>query len=337
MSETKKLPACKLALYPLTCAHCGCEFQGTYKQKQSAKSEGTSPLCSKACRLAYLAKKFATPIPMRGPCQHCGKMFASRRNAEFCNISCYTSSKRFIDVMESARKKALSLESREKLALALRTGGMVPCLNCQTEFYRKKSLSSGIRRRLFCSHPCYRAYLAARYDRWIANPQTMSLPQAYDEFLDRHELNCLVEGCDWRGVHLSNHVNIAHGITAREFKRAAGFNLSTGLVGSEMARRLSERAKVGVAAVGWNLDEAARRLSKETQAAPDFIRYQSLEGAEHRAKAGLFTRLLAGPTRKCAGCGEDFTQSTPMGRSKYCSVPCRSRAYRKQIAGVSHD
>ena len=56
-----------------------------------------------------------------------------------------------------------------------------------------------------------------RYDRQIASPDKLQLPQGYDGCLDREQLNCLVDGCGWVGKHLSTHMNIAHGIKADEF------------------------------------------------------------------------------------------------------------------------
>lgn len=318
------------ARFPLTCSHCACHFEGTYKQQYNAQKTGSRPFCSTACRLADASKRLSTEVPTRGPCQHCGSMFKSRREAMFCDMNCYMASDRYKEVRETARLKSLEPESRMKLSEANKRGADVACLECGTEFYQKRETTSHSKR-LFCSRPCYRTYLAARYDRWIANPQSMSLPQAYDEFLDRHELPCLIHGCDWRGVHLSTHVNIAHGIKAKEFKRASGFNLSTGLIGKELAQRLSERAKAGVALK--TMDEvqhaAAIALSTQTLQSPEYVAYSSLEGCEHRVKAQIFTRLLPGPDRVCDGCGMTFQQKSPMGKAKFCSIPCRTAAYAK--------
>lgn len=44
-----------------------------------------------------------------------------------------------------------------------------------------------------CGSRCYRLFMAGRFDRWIVNPQTISLPQNYDEFLVKKELPCLIE------------------------------------------------------------------------------------------------------------------------------------------------
>ena len=319
-----------MRLYPLVCGHCAGHFQGSYTQMQNQKSTGVRTFCSATCRVACVSSEQKTLVPERGPCQHCGQMFASKREAMFCDMACYTASDKFKEVRENAVQQARLPAARDLQVQAQRRGDTAPCLECKTDYYRKRETKSA-RLRLFCSRPCYRSYFAARYDRWIANPQSMSLPQAYDEFLDRHELNCLFDGCGWRGLHLSNHVNTTHGIKAEEFKRAAGFNLGSGLISSDTARRLSERAKVGVALNAFPPEVRALslQLSKDVQMAAGYVAYQSLEGREHRAKGRLFTSLLGGPERTCDGCGGSFKQSTPFGRAMYCSIACRSIAYSK--------
>ncbi|MGA9669960.1 MAG: hypothetical protein WBQ94_12170 [Terracidiphilus sp.] len=69
------------------------------------------------------------------------------------------------------------------------------------------------------------------FDDMIASPEGMPLPQNYDEFLDADDLHCILPGCDWSGHSLAGHLFQFHGITASEFKEAAGFNRKTGLVG----------------------------------------------------------------------------------------------------------
>ena len=55
----------------------------------------------------------------------------------------------------------------------------------------------------FCSKDCRRLHYAERFDRWVANPETLALPQCYDEFLMQEELPCLIDGCEWKGKHLA--------------------------------------------------------------------------------------------------------------------------------------
>lgn len=205
----------------------------------------------------------------------------------------------------------------------------MPCLECGTEFYQKPP-SKGRQARKFCSTTCYRAYLAKRFDRWIANPEGMALPQCYDEFLDREELACVVEGCYWKGRHLTLHMNQAHGVKADEFKRAAGFNLSTGVIAKPLAVALREREIIGVAAGMDDASRAAVLALAQEAIAENPIRYRSLEGREHAKKARALLLLCAGPERTCAGCSRKFRQRTPMGKALYCSRECRDSAYAEQ-------
>jgi hypothetical protein len=164
--------------------------------------------------------------------------------------------------------------------------------------------------------------MAKRFDRWIANPQSLALPQAYDEFLNSEELPCLVEGCNWRGNWLSLHMNFAHGVRADEFKRAAGFNLHSGIISPSLRDALAQRPQALSPGHGESLGGASERSHVQG--------YQSLEGREHREKAMALVRAEFGPTRVCKGCGQTFTQRTPSGRALFCSVPCRDDWYRRQ-------
>ncbi len=133
--------------------------------------------------------------------------------------------------------------------------------------------------------------------RFIANPETVSLPQNFDEFLDRAELPCLIEGCGWSGKHLTIHVNAAHGIRAADFKRATGFNVGSGLVGSELARPLSERARQGVAA-----DPDLQAMAQEHRRPPGLgshLASASLEGRGHQTKTRALAAAVSRPLRTC--------------------------------------
>jgi hypothetical protein len=192
------------------------------------------------------------------------------------------------------------------------------CLACG----KKRELPYHDRKKKYCSQLCYRTYMAGRFDRWMASPQTMALPQSYDEFMLQEELPCLVDGCDWVGMHLSNHVNFTHGITAAEFKRAAGFNLSTGLVTPELHDTLSDRAHIHV----------SRPMPAEciTAQKHEYIKvYHSLEGKEHHAKAQALQReTVELPERKCRQCGKMFKPSNGMAwGARYCNTSCRSKYY----------
>jgi hypothetical protein len=319
----------------LECGHCRAKFKGSDSQARKVKYEKRVVYCSVTCRSAACSQKAREQAVregktlrkgvLAGPCKKCGKMFESRIDKQYCSLDCYVSSDQFREMQ--SKYWAPSDEVKSKISAKLKKGEDVPCLECGTEFYQKPP-SKGRQARKFCSKTCYRSYLAKRFDRWVANPEGMALPQCYDEFLDREELACVVEGCDWKGKHLTLHMNQAHGVRADEFKRAAGFNLSTGVIAKPLAEALREREVVGVAAM---MDDDARAVALalgQEAIATNPIRYRSLEGREHAKKARAM--LGPGPQRTCAGCGKLFQQSTPMGKALYCSRGCRDSAYAEQ-------
>lgn len=203
-------------------------------------------------------------------CPHCGVLFRSRQKKKYCSQRCYVTSPEL--------KEMLTRESRKAWAERLgRPVGVLEewiCLECgEKRLLRQAKL----KRRRFCNQVCYRAYMAARFDRFIANPETIALPQCYDEFLDRDELPCLVNGCTWVGKHLGSHVNFAHGITAEQFKEMAGFNRGTGLVSKDLAKTMSDRWQQ------WNGPPSALAGNHEPPITkPGTIR---LEGREHLFRA----------------------------------------------------
>lgn len=175
----------------------------------------------------------------------------------------------------------------------------------------------------FCSQGCYRKYMSKRFDRYIASPVTLALPQNYDEFLTQESLSCLVEGCKWAGQNLSCHMNFSHGLTADEVKRAGGFNLSTGLVSMPLHQKFCEQNKdKGFSAPPPNAAPGKRRVNN----------YKSKEGTEHYEKSSLIKRDETGPTRECRFCHQLFSQSTPFGFTIFCSVKCRADEYRERYS-----
>lgn len=309
----------------LVCGHCECKFVGSDSQARKVKYEACIVYCSSTCRHAMMRKKFSTPAPNRGPCKHCKKEFYSRTAKIYCSMKCYTSSEQFHRHAESIHKKSLGLQSRAKQCLTARKGKDVPCLECGEIFYQKRKTKT-TKPKKFCNRTCYRAYFAKRFDRWVANPEKMALPQCYDEFLDKQELSCVVEDCSWRGVHLTMHMNTTHGVSADEFKRATGFNLSTGVIARPLAETLRDRALVGVGLNQFPLKESLD-LAHAAQAANP-IRYRGKEASEHAVKSRALSLQEVGPERECLGCGVTFNQSSIFGRTLYCSFSCRDEAYK---------
>lgn len=309
----------------LTCSHCKCEFLSSERQAKRAASiegQGHRFYCSQICQIAGSSERRRVPPAHGGLCPTCGSEFKSRYEKLFCSMKCYVASDKF---------KAMLAQNSIKgsTARVLMLTGDVPqpmvevrCLNCGAT---RIVTPSEAKTRRYCSARCYRAYMAARFDRWIASPEAIALPQGYDEFLCRNELPCLVDGCDWVGLSLGNHVNFAHGIPVEEFKRAAGFNLGTGLVTPAIAEKLSERPHIHQATFGDKRGEGAT-----AEGAKVTRNYKSLEGREHHAKArALLHATVALSPRNCQLCGIEFEPQAGGWNTKYCSRKCRAAWYKR--------
>lgn len=190
-------------------------------------------------------------------------------------MSCYAATPEF-----KARRDKHLTAARQQYRPVTRSGEERQCANpaCGKTFYAKPS---DIKRgKKTCSRACYRAFMAGRFDRAIAAPVSFREMQGFDEFLSQDKLSCLVDGCDWIGHNLGLHMNQSHGIAAEDFKKMAGFNLTTGLVSRQMEKHLSERGARGT----------ARTLNPEKATASRKNEYVSAERREHATKAALLRR-----------------------------------------------
>jgi hypothetical protein len=248
-----------------------------------------------------------------GPCPECGKHFESRYVKTYCGMKCYLKSPTFKAQLQANNDK------KKKEAEVKGT-----CLQCGVEFSAKASL-----KKKFCSRNHYRTYFAERFDRWIASPQAVALPQAYDEFLTLDELPCLIEGCDWHGSHLGQHLNFAHGIPADQFKKLAGFNKNTGLVTPALSQAIASRPHLAFASLPPGAFEKAMQAQKARRGV-------SLEAKEHLAKARALAGEEAKPkARTCRGCGKPFQQEHHFGAKQYCTLECRSAYYARNLPYVT--
>ena len=258
--------------------------------------------------------------PVRGPCPQCGHHFRSAHVKEFCSMKCLTNSAAWRARMQAQARTAIVAQWGES-SLDRRA---VTCQQCGQVFFTKPADAT---KRKYCSKTCYRQYMTARFDRWMANPQTLALPQAYDEFLVADELPCLIAGCSWRGKALGFHVNMAHGITARAFKQMAGFNISTGLVTPEVSQAMSELKKLNPYWLGQLQPNMGKGTYKGTGT------YKSLESKEHGMKARVLLAQTDAPRPPlpCRTCGTMIEQPF-FGQRLYCSTPCRSKWYNRKQA-----
>lgn len=239
-----------------------------------------------------------------GPCPTCGNKFLSKtKGKKYCALKCYTQSEQFAAI------KAANL-------LKINPQGPRVCKGCGEEYPRS-------RRAKYCSQRCRREYFAKRFDRWIANPESIALPQNYDEFLSRNTLPCPVDGCEWEGEFLGAHVNHCHGISAREFKILCGFNVTTGLVGQALSKHMADKAR-GFLEDGTWVAIVPGQFEGETPRVP-----ASLEGREHAVKARADVPKLRDTYLPCRECGTDV-QQPGYGRRWYCSVKCRSLSQAKR-------
>jgi hypothetical protein len=241
--------------------------------------------------------------------------FSKTLNKKYCSMHCYTSSPEFKSRLLVRNKTSWHGQPLAPKPL---------CRQCGKEVRRRASK--------FCTPSCRRIYFADRFDRWVANPEKIALPQCYDEFLAREELPCLVEGCDWVGKHLACHVNFVHGISAADFKELAGFNSKTGLISSDLSdafsQRTLDRIEEGTLNRGYQSPAGSSPQVKKEE--PHALPQPRLEGKEHHAKA--LALMLAGgpqrPPRPCRVC-ENFVEQPVTGLKLYCSTQCRSSYYSR--------
>ena len=300
----------------LKCSACSKDFAPTHSQEKNQKLGAKYRFCSKECQNSVQNKHLCKPLS--GPCPTCGDMFKSRGTAKktFCTMKCYVASAGF---KKMAAENCLNNAAK---AMGNPPEGYTPlyktCIECGTEYKSKPSRTSK-----YCNSMCYRKYMTKRFDRWIASPQKIALPQAFDEFLTADILHCLVDGCDWKGHHLSMHMNQTHGVIAKNFKKLAGFNLGSGIVSAPLHEAYCERDHVGIATDNSRFPQFTTGMQqKKTQ-------YRSLEGKEHRAKTNaLKNDTEEKPLRVCTGCRVEFRQSSHFGRKLFHSIECRNAYYR---------
>lgn len=256
-------------------------------------------------------------MAFQGICKTCGKLFTSRgsRRKKYCTMTCYQK-----DPETAKNRSKWAIERAKKAGTRIE----LSCDWCGATVTRKKSDKKT--RTVFCNKDHRRRFYDSRFDRWIASPQALALPQNYDEYLTLDELPCLVVGCDWKGQNLSMHVNHTHGIHAEEFKKLAGFNLTSGLVTPELWDKYRENAlarDIGIK----DLSSYKRGKSGE---------YQSLEGKEHAVKGHAMSKAVrySAPTHYahegiCRQCSLRFTYLS-FQRTFYCTHECRQEYYNAQ-------
>lgn len=260
----------------IRCANCDSPFEASDSQAFRAYYQKSDVYCSPVCKSQGMGRKIskqrAKKPQMYGPCPTCKKKFPSKDHRVYCSLPCWLASPEFKAMLAENSKKGNEAYKRK----------------CEDErpicpVCKINKVKPG---RKFCSKKCWRQSFAELFDYQIANPCTLEELQGFDEYLSQEELPCLVEGCDWKGKHLSVHLNHAHGIKAADFKRAVGFNLTTGLVAPEMKEKLGERPGNGMTKEEF---QARVRLANTGK---NHSRYISKENKEHRQKYWALRRAM---------------------------------------------
>lgn len=218
---------------------------------------------------------------------------------------------------EAIRRLKTQLSEVHKRAREKGHGNVVvECAYCGK---KKKIKKSHKLQRNFCNRIHYRKFMAERFDRWIASPQKIALPQNYDEFLTQEQLPCPVAGCQWEGKGLSAHANFEHGIGAERFKKMVGFNLHTGLVAPGTSKKMSNNMKARI--------ESGYCPPGELPLPRKPREYVSLECKEHQKKSrAIFANQQSDRNFMCLQCGRVFMDNY-FGRHLYCSIKCRNKYY----------
>lgn len=214
-------------------------------------------------------------------CDGCGVKFQSKDAKRFCSLPCYRTSEAGKEVIKSNREVWLAKHPQEQRS-CINCGKTMtlPCARASGSFTNVNGKKRWRPPKRFCSGPCKREWFSNRFDRWVANPEKLCLPQCFDEFLSKDELPCLVDGCAWSGKNLTTHMVNFHGVPRNEFKKIAGFNKTTGVVAQPTAKLLAEA----------NANKGNLRINEYS----DINKIQqprgriSLEAREHHAKALTF-------------------------------------------------
>lgn len=254
--------------------------------------------------------------PRVGVCKTCLAEFRSTDDRGFCSLACYSASPEANQRLRDAVGTNLRWR-RERLA-AMPKSLDHKCDECGKEFSVKRLCD----RRRFCCTLCYRTWYKNRFDRWIANPQTIALPQNYDEYFSGKEMMCPVAGCRWFGRNLGAHADKSHGIPVGEMKRILGCNKSTPLVTPDVSDKLSliaHERDLPSLGVQWKPGESGVRTEGIGN---------RLEAREHRRKSRMIRDLSEKPAieHTCEGCREKFTSEHTY--SRYCTKRCRDRFYQ---------
>lgn len=295
------------------------DLRGKARALHRASSTCSSPGCVEKiyiagrCQRCYAMWRAEESATYKATCPQCNVKFGSSMPKKYCSQACWHASDQFRTHVAS-----LSLAAGEARNISIGARIEVTCFECG----KTRSLTPSLGKvQRFCSKLCWRRWNAKRFDRWVASPETIALPQNYDEFLSKSELPCLVHGCGWVGQQLSSHMNATHGVSAAEFKKLAGFNKSSGILGAKLVEKLSlsQTREMREATSARSL--ANKPWVKALEVFMDHgDKERRLEGKEHVSKAVALTKLLP---RKCERCSVVFAPER--SKARFCSKSCSSK------------
>ncbi len=303
-----------LEMHKYICGWCDKEFESDSRSQLVAVRRHNAVYCSKECKNK---RNNAQPGPHAGVCVNCGSGFRSRtKGKRYCSMKCYIESPETIERLRLRNEEAASKRPN--------------CPQCGGKTKTKRK---------FCSTLCQRRFFDERFDRFIASPETLALPQNYDEFFCKDELPCIIEGCDWVGHRLGYHCNIVHGIDVVKLRELAGFNRRTGTVSAPEQQRLSDQGKTLFedGKTGHAFLEMQEEIKNGERERPQSNPSDTLESREHRRKAAALRRAVI-VTRVCNECEREYESTALAHGSLFCSVKCRSVGEReRRRQGVSEE
>lgn len=124
-------------------------------------------------------------------------------------------------------------------------------------------------------------------------------------YLDGDDERVLCHECGNTFVSVAAHANLAHGMSADEYRSAHGIPRRAALVAPEKSRRMSKAAQSRVGSEGWERMVAKRDPTAASHArTPDTFKLRGLDAQSQRERAKRNIKGVRKPvTRRCRACG----------------------------------
>ena len=124
-------------------------------------------------------------------------------------------------------------------------------------------------------------------------------------YLDGDDERVMCHECGKMCASVAAHANLAHGMSANEYRQAHGLPQRVALVAPKMSRRMSKSAKSRVGSEGWNRMVAKRDPTAASHArTPDTFKRRGADVESQRERAKNHIKGARKPvTRRCRVCG----------------------------------